>query len=188
MFANPVRKEDFFKNGKPIYILTKLLPEKIRWDQVYFYTIDNAYNLISKKFGKYRGLRREPHHNIDPYAKSNVIEANEMFGEDLHNTMRSRFRDKTDIQRIFYLYYSILNDKAYYKIQKRGYNLISFLTGRYQPISDYFEINDVQVLKSRIKHLKMFCTNDTQNTTDKARANYQSYMDEIFPEKSQFEK
>ena len=188
MFANPVKKEDFFKNGKPIYIFSKSLPQKIAPRQNYLFTINSAYKLASSRFSKYKALRRESHHNIDPYVKSTMIEVNEKFKKELYNTMRSRFRSNDDIQRIFYSYYAILNDKAYYKIQRRGYNMISYLTGKYQRISDYFTIADAPKLKKSLQKLKMFCTNDMQNVNDKHRQVYGLYMDEIFPEKSQFEK
>ena len=188
MFANPVKKEDFFKNGKPIYIFSKSLPQKIAPCQNYLFTINSAYKLASSRFSKYKALRRESHHNIDPYVKSTMIEVNEKFKKELYNTMRSRFRSNDDIQRIFYSYYAILNDKAYYKIQRRGYNMISYLTGKYQRISDYFTIADAPKLKKSLQKLKMFCTNDMQNVNDKHRQVYGLYMDEIFPEKSQFEK
>ena len=189
MFANPVKKEDFFKDGKPIYIFSDSLPKNQTrmWDS-YLRTIDNAYNLVSNKYGKYNGIRRLPHHNIDPYVKSTMIEANKTFRKELYTTMRSRFRSDSDIQRVFYSYYAILKDKAYYKIQKPGYNIISYLTGKYQLVSDYFTINGIKYIKRKIKKIKMFCTNDTHRVSDQQRQVYGLYMDEIFPEKSQFEK
>lgn len=188
MFANPVKKEDFFKDGKPIYIFRHNIPKKFSKQNNYWVTIDNAYRLAKAKFGAYRALRRHPHHSMDPYLKSTMIEVNKKFQKELYTTMRSRFRSNDDIQRIFYSYYAVSKDKAYYKIQKDGYNLISFLTGKYQPVSAYYTINDIQRVKKGIKKVKMFCTNDTQNTKESKRVVYKLYMDEIFPEKSQFEK
>lgn len=106
--------------------------------------------------------------------------------------MHSKFRDNRNIERIIYDYYAILTGNGYYKLQtkKNLHNLKSKLFGTFRPISLYTDIHDIQKLQKILEknNYKMFCTNDSEFTTDCDRENYKKVMEQIFPDKSAFEK
>ena len=192
MFGNYVQPEDFFKDGKPMFILgRKINPNS---DSSYVITIVNAHNLVSKKFNKnIKNLLRFPHHNIDPYLKSTMKKVKETFKDEIETTINSHFRSDVDIQRMVYTFYAILNNEAYYKIQEKHdhiYNIKSIILGQKRKISYYNDIRYVQELEQLLKidKYKMFCTNDTKDVNDQDRKKYRNIMEQIFPYKSSFEK
>ena len=192
MFGNYVQPEDFFKDGKPMFILgRKINPNS---DSSYIITIVNAHNLVSKKFNKnIKNLLRFPHHNIDPYLKSTMKKVKETFKDEIETTINSHFRSDVNIQRMIYTFYAILNNEAYYKIQEKYdyiYNIKSIIFGQKRKISYYDDIRHVQELERLLKtdKYKMFCTNDTKDVNDQDRKKYRDIMEQIFPDKSSFEK
>ena len=85
-----------------------------------------------------------------------------------------------------------MSGNGYYKLLK-GWeppNWKAVLDGNFTRISTYVAIYNILKLPKRLeKHkFKMFCTNDGQNVTDEDRANYRGVMEQIFPDKSAFEK
>jgi len=190
MFGNYVQPEDFFKDGKPMFILgRKINPNS---DSSYIITIVNAHNLVSKKFNKnIKNLLRFPHHNIDPYLKSTMKKVKETFKDEIETTINSHFRSDVNIQRMIYTFYAILNNEAYYKIQNNLiFKIKSMFLGKKQQISYDVGINKINKLPEELKKYKykMFCTNDDEDTTDADRAKYRDIMEQIFPDKSSFEK
>lgn len=192
MFGDKVEPGDFFKDGKPIYILGVRLPFEIDTGDNYGFILKNGYDLVETKFAGKRKLRRKPHHNIDPYTKTNILKVNSEFRDEINQTMHSKFRDNRNIQRIIYAYYAILTGNGYYKVQtgERLYNLKSKLFGKFKPVSLYVSIHDIERLPKKLEknNYKLFCTNDNEFTTDCDRANYRRVMEQIFPYKSAFEK
>ena len=199
MFGNYVKPEDFFKNGKPIYILE----QRVKMDRKSTYTqaIINGYRLFKKQFSNHRDvildelLLRYPHHNIDPYLKSSVKKTQEVFKNEIDTCINSLFRSNTDIERIIYTFYALANNEAYYKIKKSNniFNIKSIITKKNkQPISYYTNVHKgVRKKNNLIKKLnkyKMFCINDNELTTEKDRKVYKNIMERIFPDKSSFEK
>ena len=192
MFGDKVEPGDFFKDGKPIYVLNKKLPQEVEEDNNYAVVLNNSYEAVKQKFGDNPWIRRWPHHNIDPYIKTNILNTNRDFKEGIEETMNSHFRSNKTIERQIYLYYSILTGNGYYKVQTRAglYNLKSKLFGTFKPMSLYMAIHNIENLPTRLKKnkYKLFCTNDNEFTTDCDRANYKGVMEKIFPDKSEFEK
>ena len=193
MFYRNVEPGDFFKDGKPIYVLGGKMPKKMTQEENYPIAIDNSYKIITAKFGNdYWQIRRWPHHNVDPYTKTNILNVHRDFKEGIDATINSHFRSNENLHRPIYTYYSILSGNGYYKLKSSGepYNWKAVLKGEFVRISSYFTIMDILKLKKRLesKKPKMFCTNDTQDVTDENRANYRGVMEQIFPDKSAFEK
>lgn len=182
MFANKVEPGDFFKDGKPIYILSDKMPKTLTEEENYLIAINNSYEAIKTKFGKNDFIRRAPHHNIDPYTKTNILNTNRDFKQGIEETLNSHFRSNKNLQRQIYTYYSILTGNGYYKLLNKNKHK--------QKPSMYTEIHDILLLPKRLDEWKpkMFCTNDSQNVTDCDRANYKGVMEKIFPDKSAFEK
>lgn len=174
----------FFKNGIPIVrmIYEPLLKWEIRLKRLlnininnYRLIIENAYRLFEKRFGIFYPAM--PHHNIDAYLKSDhkkVVEA--IFKEELETTFSNTFRNSTDIQRILFSYYAIVQERGILtyvnrkescriRVQKADYK--KFLT-KYNP--------------------SLFCLNDTEHATDEDRARIQPFLEEVYPVKAEFEK
>ena len=193
MFGDKVEPGDFFKDGKPIYILGSKMPKTLTEEENYAIVIDNSYKLITTKFGtNYSQIRRWPYHNVDPYTKTNILNANKDFKQGIEETLNSHFRSNKNLHRPIYTYYSILSGNGYYKVQTRAglYNLKSKLFGKFKPVGLYVDIHNIKLLPKKLEenNYKLFCTNDSQNVTDCDRANYRSVMEQIFPDKSAFEK
>ena len=193
MFGDKVEPGDFFKDGKPIYILGGKMPKTLSDEENYGIVIDNSYKLVTTKFGNdYWQIRRWPHHNIDPYTKTNILNVNRDFKQGIEETINTHFRSNKNLHRPIYTYYSILSGNGYYKLLKgwEPHNWKAVLDGNFTRISTYVAIYNILKLPKRLeKHkFKMFCTNDGQNVTDEDRANYRGVMEQIFPDKSAFEK
>ena len=189
LFTNKVEPGDFFKDGKPIYVLRHTLSDKITKSN-YGITIDNSYNAVKTKFGDNPWLRRYPHHNIDPYTKTDILNTNKEFKEEIEETINSHFRSNENLQRQIYAYYSILSGNGYYKVQTKEvlYNWKSKIAEKPLKISDIYSIHFICLNSYIGKNIKMLCTNDDEFTTDLDRLKYKMVMEQIFPDKSAFEK
>lgn len=185
MFFGKVEPGDFFKDGKPIYIFNgKLMPNKV---DSYKTTLIGSYDRMKEKFGFYYfDLQRYPHHNIDPYTKTNIFNCQKDFKQDVEETINSHFRSSKNLQRNIYTLHSIYKNAAYYKIQKRTF--FDFIFGKYKQISNMFGMHKIDNLHIKPGSMKMLCINDNEYTTDFNRSKYKSMMEELFPEKSSFEK
>ncbi len=174
----------FFKENLPIirmmftplqrieFSVKKLLNIRIN---SYRLSIENAYKLISKKYHKH--FTSSSHHNIDAYLKSDYKKtATEIFKNELDNVCLNRFRSKSDIQRILFSYDALSRKKGHLKyvnreescrirVQKREFD--KYLT-RYNP--------------------KLFCLNDTDHASDEDRKFIVPFLENLFPNKSEFEK
>ncbi len=175
MFSNEVVPGDFFKDGKPIYIFAGKITKT---NDNYSIVLARSYVEMKKKFGfYYKNLIRFPHHNIDPYTRTNILNCQKEFKQEFKETMNSKFRSNLDIFRNIYHLYGIFKEDAYYKIQRKKY------------ISAYFDMHNFSFKSlEHIKNRKMFCVNDNEITTDLDRDNYVAIMETLFPKKSSFEK
>ena len=142
---------------------------------LYRITIDNAAKLINNHFGKYYSAT--PHHNIDAYLKSDYQRAvEEEFDSDIKPLITNHFRNKSDIQRIIFLYYALAvsrgnlryvtrRESCRIRLQKPNY---LYFINKYNPV--------------------LFCLNDTPRATDDDRLRVRPFLSNLFPDKSSFEK
>lgn len=142
---------------------------------VYPKMIADASRLVEKMYGKYySGI---PHHNIDAFKKSDFSHAMEnVFAEYVEKSLPHHVRHTDDIHRSIISYYMLAIGRGHLKyIDKRESVRISahrpdFMKRlvRYQP--------------------KLFCLNDSPSVKDCDRDRIKPFLEELFPEKSTFEK
>lgn len=185
-----ISPEFFFKNKLPICRFhSKHTPNEC----LYYKTLNNAENLI---FSKYNcKLEHRPHHNIEAYRKTDLIECYNTFKEEIDKTIYSPFRSEDNIEKHIYNLYAIANKKGYFKrVRKINTDLpfykklFNFLLKKYSKESIYISASDENILNTLEKfHPKLFCINDDEKTTQEDRENVKRVMETLFPEKSSFE-
>jgi len=177
-FCSPVEPEFFLNKGKIIYRYTK--PVSSQDDSFYAYGIRNAKRLILDNFG--RNISLSSHHNIDMYKKNDIITCQKEFKEEIKKTVNSHFRNLSDIQRIIYADYSILDGSG---ILKQIKNSVLFSNKR-DSIALFSQSRKKEQKLKKYKP-KLFCINDTEETTDENRRETREFLESLFPEKSGFE-
>jgi len=186
MFLNrPVEPQHFFDlRGLPIIRLQRSpLSKQINslkrlfqiHTNIYRKTIDFAARLVEKKFNTY--YSGTPHHNIDAYLLSDnrkVVE--EVFFNEINLTINNHFRTEKDVQRIIFSYYALavnkgilnyVNRNTSCRIRMNYRNFGGFIL-KYQPV--------------------FFCLNDSTKATHEDRLRAKPFLENLFPEKSDFEK
>lgn len=183
----------FTEKGYPIFrVSNRILPKHLK-EGGYFKMLKNAYDLIEQNFG-YK-LNYEPHHNIDPYRKSDFIKCNELFKEEIEKTTFSKFRSDSNIQRVIYSAYTCaIGEGKLKKVSPLDWNLpfykklIKFITLDLKKDSCYFGAGDNRIFKKMKKYKpNLICINDCDDVTDEDRRNLKNKLENLFPEKSQFE-
>lgn len=158
--------------GKRHYRLKRLYRKRLGQ---YITMVLEGAALIEKQFGQfYSGI---PHHNVDAYVKTDYRYAVEhIFEEQVKSSLQSHIRKYGDIHRSAFSYYALAAGKGHLKyvgrkessrIQVHKHNYRNFLN-KYQP--------------------NLFCLNDSQRVKDKDREKIRPFLEELFPEKSSFEK
>ena len=193
-FADYTEPSFFFtEKGYPIFRVGTPITKKHLEDCNYFRMIKNSYDLIEKEFG-YK-LNYEPHHNIDPYRKSDIIKCNKLFKEEIEKTTFSKFRSDTDVQRVLYSAYACaIKEGKLKKLSRFDWELplykklFKLITLNLKKDSAYFGAGDDRMFK-KIKKYKpnLICINDYDEVSDTERAGIKPHLEKLFPEKSQFE-
>ena len=187
-FARPTDFHFFFdENGLPIFRLGKELPTP-RGD-MYYSMLTYSYGLINKDFGT--DFKKDPDHNITPYLKSVIEECIEKYKDKFEYTTNCKFREKDNVQRTIYSAYGCVKGKCITKATKRKSlleKIILLVTKKPKRESIYFDVgskNIIQKIKKYRPHL--ICINDTEKTSDDSRNNFKTVVEELFPQKSEFE-
>lgn len=184
-FQKDVDPNFFFeeKNGFPIIRFQRthsnkqfrLLFKKLNINNnIYRQTIDNAALLIEKKYGKY--YSDTPHHNIDAYLKSDYKELTEnVFNKEIKLVLTNHFRTADDIQRIIFQYYALAVNRGEKKYVNRSE-------------STRIRVHKPDFMKYITQYNPyLFCLNDSHRATDDDRARIKPFLEQLFPEHSQFE-
>ncbi len=186
MFINqPVTPETFFgkdnlpkvrMNRRPFRKLYINFKTKIQKKQLsnYMQKVHNAALLVEKKYGKYFNCKT--HHNIDAYLKSYYEYARQLFDKEISATRCHHVRAQNDIQRNLYSYVLLAEKHAHlcYVTQHTSFRL--HIDNR-----KYYD-------KFRRYNPVFFCMNDSQFANDDDRRSAAQFLQQYFPEKSQFEK
>ncbi len=180
MFFNDyVEPEFFFDNNKVIVRYTRAISEHNK--SIYALSIKNAKKLILKRF--FKDINFSSHHNIDAYKKSDIISCQKEFKEEISNTINSHFRSSDNIHRIIYLDYSVaVNNGIFKQIDKKSLFHIK------KDVVTLFSQSRKKEQKLKKYKPKLFCINDTEETTDENRRETREFLEKMFPEKSGFEK
>lgn len=186
MFINkPVTPNDFFApdglpivrfNRRPFRKFTLWFKEKVQGKVLsnYVQTIRRSAELVEKKYGVYYGGKT--HHNIDAYLKSEYEHTAQVFKSEIEATYSNHVRGSNDVQRNIYSYVALAEKRAYlhYVTQRTSFRLHIQNESHYQKLKKYNPM--------------LFCMNDSQYAHDIDRKRVKEFLDERFPEKSQFEK
>ena len=177
-------KETFFaKDSLPLIRMNRrflkkwalMYQMKVRGKQLrnYKLVIHNTALLVEKKYGKYYGSRT--HHNIDAYRKSDYAHAREVFDKEISPTLYNRVRSENDIQRNLYSYVAMAEKRGHvcYVNQYTSFRLDIENRSMYAKFEKY--------------NPTFFCINDSQYANDDDRRRAKEFLQQRFPEKSQFE-
>ena len=156
-----------------IYRLGRLLTGKNQ--SQYQKMVTDAALLVEKKFGKYYSDRN--HHNIDAYKKSDFREAIEnVFSVQAEKCFSHHLRAVGDFHRSAISYYALAIGHGHLKY-------VTYLESLRIPVhnSDFMEFLDRY-------QPKLFCLNDCQRSKDTDRERIKPFLEDLFPEKTAFEK
>ena len=193
MFFNDYTTPEFFFNKKGCPISRFRKKRKKRYYTLYEYALNNAENLIYKKFNLM--LNFEPHHNIDAYLKSEVINCYETFKNEIDKTINSHFRNKENVERAIYQKYFVAVKKGEFKRVSKVdcklnpiKRLINLIKKEYKKDSCLIfpQGRNIEETLNKFKpHL--FCINDSEETTNEDRKYLKEFLQKKFPNKSAFE-
>lgn len=144
-----------------------------------------------------------PHHNIDAYRKTAMIEVSNLLKDEYQTTYTHRFRELYDVSRLAVNSYDIVKGNAILRYIKRFSKKRLIFTPmclikygkQYSSLDmslDSLYDKGSSFRKKLLKkisygHINLACFNDTQNVTDTHRACFREFAEELFPEKSSFE-
>lgn len=192
-FFNDYTTPEFFFNKKGFPISRFRKKRKKRYYTIYEYALNNAENLINNKF--HLMLNFEPHHNIDAYLKSEVINCYETFKSEIDKTINSHFRNKENVERAIYQKYFIAHKKGEYKrVSKIDVKLnpikrlLNLIKKEYKKDSCLIfpENRNVKETLDKLKP-NLYCINDSENTTNEDRIYIKEFLQNRYPKKSAFE-
>ena len=192
LFANPTKPEYFFTtNNLPIIRTREKFTNQIINSHIYFQSLKYSYELLYEKFGF---LYSEcPHHVIDSYKKSTIIECINQFEEYFNDTAHHKFRQNDDISRAIISAYAYMTTQGVLKsVQKEKLSILQKLIKK---IKNDFHLDSICLslhaknINKIIKKYKpnLVCINDDDSVTDNERIKMQKFLTDYFPQKSQFE-
>lgn len=176
-----VSPEFFFKEGNPVCRFIK--PYKDDDNSGYTNILRNGDKLLKDKFGNKLPMGLKPHHNIDAYRKSLILKCKEEFKEEIEKSSVSPFRKSSDIERAIYQKYACLTGCGIFE-QTDKTNIFN----RRKDSLELFSQSRKKEQKLKKFKPKLFCINDTEETTDANRRETKEFLEMMFPKKSQFEK
>lgn len=198
-FARPITPNFFFKkDGYPVLRYSTTYEDNE--DSLYKKMVKNSDNLVASKFRK--KIKHFAHHNIDAYRKSDLISCKTLFNDKIEQTVASRFRKDSNIERTVYANYAVAIKHGHYK--NVSFSIKSFPVYRYIPfarkivrlLNEKFSYETVYISGNELDYIKflqnpntkLFCINDGENIEDKDKKRLQSFLEIYFPKKSSFEK
>ncbi len=158
--------------GKWHYPLKRLFRKRL--GQYITKVLDGAV-LVEKQFGVfYSGI---PHHNVDAYVKNDYRYAVEhVFEKQVKNSLQSHIRTYGDLHRSAFSYYALAVGKGHIKY-----------VGRKESIRiNVYKRNFMKYLDTYQPDL--FCLNDSQRVKEEDRLKIKPFLEELYPDKSSFEK
>lgn len=193
LFGAPVAPDFFFNaDGRPI---VRLKRQHIRGkSDPYSRMLLLSQRLTKEQCG--RCTRLAPHHNIDAYRKSDCDKVLARFKEQVDLLASHRFRTEGDIHRSVIAYCAIAEGLAtmrrvgrYNRAKGLAEAVGCFLKGSFLSDSRCIPINKPDLWHEMHKYNPaLFTVNDDENATDADRARMRRFLEEMFPDKSAFEK
>lgn len=185
LFNRPATPDMFFApdglpyirmNRRPMRKLLLTIKQKVLGKKLSYYNtvVHNAALLAESRFKKYHGLKA--HHNIDAYLKSDCIETEAMFADNLTPTFINHERKPNDIERSLFSYTALSRGRAHLipVSQKTSLRVHIQNPRHYSKLASYNPL--------------LFCMNDSEYARDEDRRHAADFLQQRFPKKSQFEK
>lgn len=173
----------FYKRmGKPIVRWEKAIP----CETLYWHTIQASHDIIKQRYGiSYDGY--QPHHNMDAYTKTILLECENEFPELFQHTIHQPFRNKTCLQRILFLLYALVKKRAVMKDISRTFYQRAMKRLHLAFLDSMVESNHSPLDHIAPYHPALFCINDCEVATDENRTRALRFLETRFPVKSPFE-
>lgn len=195
MYINKYLNKYFFfmPNGHPIVRLKHQVAKKHIKNSMYTRSILKMQNIIKTDFGK--SYPYAPHHNIDAYTKSSFKECLSRYKTDFKKTRETKFRSEEEFQRVIIFYYMLAKKYAKMKYYSRIDKYLSpYKRIKNRILKSYNADSIVINMKNKNPYSKiikynpaLFCTNDGEGVSDFDRKRIKIFLEETFPQKSQFE-
>ena len=205
--GRPTEKKDFFHASEKPKIFTGKLkqksdpsrlinPEFLKKNNPHQYAILNSRRLIYEKFNII--INQDLRHSVKALNKKIMVDLEKEFPDAFNKTLSNQFRDNTDTW--------IMSLHAFYSIAK-GFNIPYYMPPirrdmlRYKlnfirKNRDYVYVPlnlDTNRFKSKLSAIKKyspltFCINDGPNANKSIDMFLNDFFNELYPEKSQYEK
>lgn len=181
MFINrPLTKDFFFDNGKPIVRVkfARFNPGSLYQRQI-LRAIDLSEEAFSSAIPFFSGRNLIPHHNMDAYLKSDFSACVRHFSKEFEETLTHRFRKENSIQRFIISIWAVMKGHARIRIVSPGPNMDSLFIANTR-------WNYAYLLQK--SNPGLFCMNDSEYSEVWDRMRVREFLEEHFPEKSEFER
>lgn len=201
---NPVQPKDFFTNGLPndmailntISATDKMMPHILTNDLYLInqsFSKKNIYKSLSKWFSLsyrqeiLRTLLLSPwpnftgfydHHLPQPFLKQTFIDVWNKYGDELQNTMRSRFRATTDVNQYLFRYWQLCTNNFHPVNTKK--------LGLYSQLSDNNYTSIVNTIKTTNKKIIVLNDSEIENFELIQSEVIKAFIEKL-PNKSSFE-
>lgn len=189
--AKPINEDFFFtKNGYPISRLKiDFNPNKTEQNmELYNTRLSFTKNIFFNKFHKKMNFFE--HHNIDAFYKPDVLKCIEEFGEEFDKVVHCKFREPNTISKMIWTFYS-----AYIGHSKIKNNYLSKIPLFFKFITKIiykytFDSKDISLSSKHynLEKAKLFCLNDDELATDNDKQRGIDFLNNLFSNKSSFEK
>ncbi|MFI3294128.1 MAG: Stealth CR1 domain-containing protein [Rikenellaceae bacterium] len=197
MFGKAVSPELFFTPegvAKCYFIKSRRLSKPNALNSTYNTTVKKAIDTITHDYGL-NCANWVPYHQISAYTKSSVERSLQKYKEWSDATISNRFRTRDDMQRHILSLYAVAMGDGVAIIEKLPKllgiraSLHKFLGITSNVKSLCLALHKTTTLP-RLKHIRpsLLCINDTPQTTFNDRAETVDLLEEIYPQRSQFEK
>ncbi len=141
-----------------------------------------------------KALWRSPHHNVDAYRKSDVLETYRRYCRHIEPMYDYPFRSPEHVHRVLYAYDAIARGHGHFRLARfrtegrRAWYKRLLRPGYADSLSfvrEKWKTGPAQLKKWRPG---LFCFNDTVGISDADREWVRGVFNELFPEKSSFER
>lgn len=194
-FARTVNPEFFFAaDGFPIcrYIRSKV-DLNAAYESAYVSSIcNNARFIRDQVLPTVEGATlpqsfcRMPHHNVDSYLKSTLVEFLERFADEIHRNLLFPFRDRSQLQREVWNAYALAVHRGHFRQTERPW--YEWILGL--PRRDSFQAHvGKEYLMRKFQSVRpvLFCFNDNPNATELDWREVDDFMQKMFPAPCPFE-
>lgn len=178
-FGKPVDPSFFFDEGGRPFVFGR----QREWNRkkvnrsMYFSNMHYSAELMQKHFGIKPTFQSS--HNIIGYDKNILQDCRKEFEEEFFTTCHRKFREENSVQRIIYDYYAI----------ERGESTFKECSNPKDNNVEHIALRGYHVMKESFKNMPtLFCINDEEGTLERHREELSVLLDELFPNKAEWEK